>query len=132
MRHSIKIKLRLRRGSKARSHRLRFRAKIFKLQLRTPQLSEHRLDKLPVSFSQALLKQASGNPDDQTIFLRAFQTRGPKPCGEAVRIYATLGVQENLIPEVHRANLPFATISTEVEILWKSPVATGGMLSCVG
>src|ERR1700728_597488 len=123
---SVKIKLGLRRRRNARSNRLRFRAKIFKLQLRTSQLSEDCLDKLAISLRQALFKQARGNADDQTIFLRAFQARGPKPGGEAVRIYAAFGVQQNLIPEVHRANLPFATISTGVEMLWKSPAPPAG------
>src|SRR6202041_1015653 len=110
------IQFRLRWRHYTCRHRLRFSAKIFKLQLRAPKFGEHRLDQLTIGLRQALLEQARGDANDQAIFLCPLQTCGAKPGGEAVGIYATFGVQKDFIPEVHRANLPFATISTDVEM----------------
>src|ERR1700734_1826834 len=117
----IKIKLGLRRRRRSRGRRVRFGANIFELKLRTSQFGENRLQELPVSFCQSFAKQPRGNANNQMILLGALKTSGAKPGSEAVRVDAAFGVLKDLVPEVHRANLPFATISTAVENIVEIP-----------
>ena len=58
------------------------------------------------------------------VALKLVHASGTEPGSEAVRIYAALGVLENLVPKVHRASQPLNAISTGVEMLWKSPSVT--------
>src|ERR1700735_2341495 len=127
----IKIKLGLGRRRRVRRRRFCLGANIFELQLGTSQFGEDGLQKLAIGFRQPFAKQRRGNANDQAILLSALKTSGTKPGSEAMRVDAAFGVLKDLVPEIHRANLPFATISTAVEILWKSPTQVGGMLFCL-
>ena len=85
MGHRIEIKFRLRWRHNTCRHRLRFSAKILKLQLRAPKFGEHRLDQLAIGFRQTFLKETCWNANDQPIFVGALQTSGPEPGESALR-----------------------------------------------
>ena len=97
----IKVQARLPGGGSSRRQRIILRAEKFEMRVVHADFHQDRLQQLPVSFREALPKNARRHADDQLAVFRAFLASGAKPSGEAVGVNPPLHMLQYLFPGIH-------------------------------